>query len=246
MQPNPDVTPGVTPAMRTAVTPAMIAHETERLVDTAAAFANDAILAPSLCAGWSRGHVLSHVARNADGLARVCRAILDGTGETMYAGDDVRDAEIAAGCRRSAAALAADVRESAAALAPLLERLGPEHTGAHAERTPGGRLIAAENVRFLRLRELVFHHVDLHAGFTFAHVAPEVQKLLLDNEVHNVAGVPDPPALTIHTDEGDVYTVGAGTTHVTGSRSGVLAWLGRHQTDGVTSEGTLPEIPSGA
>lgn len=235
---DPDVTP--------AVTPAMVAHETERLLDTAAAFANDAILAPSLCAGWSRGHVLSHVARNADGLARVCRAILDGTGETMYAADDVRDAEIAAGCRRSAAALAADVRESAAALAPLLERLGPEHTGTRAERTPGGRLIAAENVRFLRLRELVFHHVDLHAGFTFAHVAPKVQKLLLDNEVENLRESPAAPSVIIRTHEGDVYTIAEGATEVTGSRSGVLAWLGRQQTGGVTAQGTLPEIPSGA
>ncbi|HEU5144755.1 MAG TPA: maleylpyruvate isomerase family mycothiol-dependent enzyme [Dermatophilaceae bacterium] len=228
------------------VTPAMIAHETERLLDTAAAFANDAILAPSLCEGWSRGHVLTHVARNADGMARVCRAILDDTGETMYAGDDVRDEEIAAGCRRRAADLAADVRESAAALAPLLARLGPDHVGASAERTPGGRRVAAEDVLFLRLRELVFHHVDLHAGFTFAHVAPELQKLLLDHEVERVSGSAKPPSVTIHTREGEVYTIGEGTAHVSGSRAGVLAWLGRQQGEGVEAQGELPEIPTGA
>jgi maleylpyruvate isomerase len=228
------------------VTPQMIAHETERLLDTAAALANDAVLAPSLCEGWSRGHVLTHVARNADGMARVCRAILDGTTETMYAGDDVRDEEIAAGCRRSAADLVADVRESAAALAPLLARLGPDHAGASAERTPGGRRMQAEDVLFLRLRELVFHHVDLHAGFTFAHVAPELQKLLLDNEVERVGQAASPPPLTIHTHEGDVYTVGDGTAHVTGSRAGVLAWLARQQGEGVRARGELPEIPTGA
>jgi maleylpyruvate isomerase len=228
------------------VTPAMIAHETDRLLDTAAAFANDAVLAPSLCEGWSRGHVLTHVARNADGMARVCRAILDGTNETMYAADDVRDEEIASGCRRCAADLAADVRESAAELAPLLARLGPDHVGASAERTPGGRRVAAGDVLFLRLRELVFHHVDLHAGFTFAHVAPELQKLLLDNEVEHVRRSANPPPLTISTREGDVYTVGEGTVPVTGSRAGVLAWLARQQAEGVETEGALPEIPTGA
>ncbi|MGL5853177.1 MAG: maleylpyruvate isomerase N-terminal domain-containing protein, partial [Phycicoccus sp.] len=50
----------------------------------------------SLCAGWTRGHVLTHVARNADGLAALVRAAVDGTGETMYAGDAERDAEIEA------------------------------------------------------------------------------------------------------------------------------------------------------
>lgn len=228
------------------VTPAMIAHETERLVDTAAAFANDAVLAPSLCDGWSRGHVLTHVARNADGMARVCRAILDGTDETMYAGDDVRDADIVAGCRRSAADLAADVRDSADALAPLLARLTPEHAGTSAERTPGGRRIMADDVLFLRLRELVFHHVDLHAGFTFAHVAPEVQKLLLDNEVDNLRGSAAAPSVTIRTHEGDVYTIADGATQVTGTRAGVLAWLGRHQTEGVHAQDALPEVPAGA
>jgi maleylpyruvate isomerase len=164
----------------------------------------------------------------------------------MYAGDDVRDEEIAAGCRRRAADLAADVRQSAATLAPLLARIGPDHVGASAERTPGGRRVPAEDVLFLRLRELVFHHVDLHAGFTFAHVPPELQKLLLDHEVERVSGSAEPPSVTIHTREGDVYTLGEGTAHVSGSRAGVLAWLGRQQAEGVEAQGELPEIPTGA
>ena len=51
------------------------------------------MLAPSLCAGWSRGHVLSHLARNAEALERVCAAATSGTGQTMYESDEVRDAE---------------------------------------------------------------------------------------------------------------------------------------------------------
>lgn len=227
------------------VTPEMIAHETERLVDTAASLANDAVLAPSLCEGWSRGHVLTHVARNADGLARVCRAVLDGSGETMYAADDVRDADIAAGSRRSVRDLTADVRESAEQLAPLLARLGPGQVGASAERTPGGRRIAAEDVRYLRLRELVYHHVDLNAGFTFEHVAPEVLALFLDETVTNLRRHDALTGLTIRTTEGDIHTVRDGATHVSGTRAAVLAWLARGQTDGVRADGPLPDVPPG-
>lgn len=227
------------------VTPEMIAHETERLLDTAASLANDAVLAPSLCPGWSRGHVLSHVARNADGLAAVCRAVLDGTGETMYAGDDVRDDDIAAGCRRSASDLADDVRESAQRLAPLLSRLGPEHEGLGAERTPGGRRIAAEDVRYLRLRELVYHHVDLHAGFTFEQVAPDVLALFLDATFANLSEHALSPGLHVSTSEGDDHVLGDGATRVTGTRAAVLAWLARGQTVGIRADGPLPPIPPG-
>jgi maleylpyruvate isomerase len=104
----------------------------------------------------------------------------------------------------------------------------------------------AEDVLFLRLRELVFHHVDLHAGFTFAHVAPELQKLLLENEVDNLSRSPAAPSVTIRTQEGDVYTITEGATEVTGTRAGVLAWLARQQSEGVHAEGPLPEIPAGA
>lgn len=41
---------------------------TARLAATAAALTDDQVREPSLLPGWSRGHVLTHVARNADGL----------------------------------------------------------------------------------------------------------------------------------------------------------------------------------
>ena len=59
--------------------------------------------AASLCEGWTRGHVLTHVARNADGLAALVRSAVDGTGETMYASPEQRDADIEAGADRPVA-----------------------------------------------------------------------------------------------------------------------------------------------
>ncbi len=127
------------------VTPELVAAETDRLVSTAASFRNDAVLAPSLCEGWSRGHVLSHLARNADALVRVCDVALTGSPDTMY--DDVasRDADIERGARRAADDHATDLRDTAARLAERLEALRPEHAEVRVERTPGGFPIAGRD-----------------------------------------------------------------------------------------------------
>lgn len=229
----------------TDVTPDLIDHETERFLVTAKALADDAVPAPSLCEGWTRGHVLTHVARNADGLVRVTRAVTEDSGETMYAAGDARDAEIEAGHARSAAELAEDVRASAAALAPWLARVGPQHAGLTAPRVPGGPAVPADLVRYLRLRELIYHHVDLDAGFTFHDVDPALAALFLEETVANLRKHPESPALALTTEEGDSYVVGDGTIEVTGSRAGLLAWLARGQTGDVHSAGPLPAIPAG-
>ena len=42
-----------------------------RLLASAAALSDEQLRGPSLLPGWSRGHVLSHIARNADGLSNL-------------------------------------------------------------------------------------------------------------------------------------------------------------------------------
>lgn len=218
--------------------------ETDRVVATAAAFRNDAILAPSLCEGWSRGHVLSHLARNADALSRVCEAVLHGTDATMYDSDEARDADIAAGARRCAADLAEDVRTSAERLAPLLARIGHERAGMTFARTAGASPVPVERLPYMRLRELVFHHVDLDAGYGFGHLSPELARLFLTETVARLRSDPAAPALTVRTDEGETHTIGDGTASVTGSRAGVLLWLTRSRGGGVRCDGPLPDLPS--
>jgi maleylpyruvate isomerase len=227
------------------VTPELVAAETDRLVSTAASFRNDAVLAPSLCEGWSRGHVLSHLARNADALVRVCDVALTGSPDTMY--DDVasRDADIERGARRAADDLATDLRDTAARLAGRLEALGPEHSEVRVERTPGGFPVAVGMVPFMRLRELVFHHVDLDAGYTFASAPAEVVALFVRDAANRLAHDDAPPSLRIVTDEGDEHVVGGGATRVTGPGAQVLMWLARGRTDGVRFDGPVPTLPFG-
>ncbi|MGL5866519.1 MAG: maleylpyruvate isomerase N-terminal domain-containing protein [Dermatophilaceae bacterium] len=148
--------------------------------------------AASLCAGWTRGHVLTHLARNADGLAALVRAAVDGTGETMYAGEAARDADIEAGAVRPLDALVADVESSAATLATALSRLTPEHAERPAERTPGGLTLRAGTLPLLRVREVVYHHVDLDAGFGFGDVEPELVTAFLADEYERLGDAAAP------------------------------------------------------
>ncbi|MDN5766284.1 MAG: maleylpyruvate isomerase family mycothiol-dependent enzyme [Humibacillus sp.] len=231
-----------------------IEAETERVVATAGSLHNDAVLAPSLCAGWSRGHVLSHLARNAEALERVCAAAAFGTGQTMYESDEVRDAEVAAGARRSASVLADDVRVTAEQLAGALASLGPQHASMTVPRTPGGRLITIGSLRFLRLRELVFHHVDLDTGYGFEQLAPPLAQLFLDDAVTRLVAQrasSDPDPLELETEEGSTYVIAPvrperpASVRVAGTRAAMLLWLTRGIDRGLTSNAPLPDLPNG-
>jgi len=217
-------------------------EQTDALLRTARAL--DDMGAPSLCEGWTRGHVLTHVARNADGLGALVRSAVDGTGETMYASPQARDADIEAGADRPASQLLDDVDRTARALADQLPRLGPEQAELRLERTPGQFVVKGKNIPFMRLRELVFHHVDLLGGFGFTDVDPEVQRLLLDEEVRRLRACDPPPDVTLRTPDGDEWSVGAGTASVSGDRGALLGWLGRGLTAGVTGD-PLPRLPEG-
>lgn len=221
---------------------AHLSEQTERLLNTARNLGD--ATAPSLCAGWSRGHVLTHLARNAEGLGRVARAVVDGTGETMYASDAARDADIEAGAGRALPVLVDDVTGTAAALGVELARLRPEHDDIEVERTPGGWMIPGGSIRFMRLREVVYHHVDLDAGFDFADLDSDLLSELLTDEVDRLRRRHQAPSLTIRTDEGEVLRVGDGVDWVTGSRGGVLRWLARHDASRVFGD-VIPDLPKG-
>src|SRR5256885_14871189 len=85
---------------------------TSRLLATAAAPDGDPT-APSLLPGWSRGHVLTHVARNADGLANLLTWAHTGVVTPQHARLEQPDADVPAGLNPPWAAPVADIRETA-------------------------------------------------------------------------------------------------------------------------------------
>jgi len=201
----------------------------------------------TFCAGWSRANVLAHVSSNARGMVRLVRAIVDGEHVTMYASQEARDADVAAGASTPLETLLHDLETTGEQALEALRRLGPEHADVTAERTPGGRVFRGATLPYLRLREVVYHHVDLEAGFTFDDVEPELLGLFLDREVTQLARNPHAPSVRLVSDEGDHYEVGdAPTSTVSGPRSGLVLWLARQMPGGVSGDPAVPEVPPGA
>lgn len=222
-----------------------IAEETERLLRTARAL--DELAVPSRCPGWTRGHVLAHLARNADALTTCVRSAVDGTGETMYASNERRDADIEAGAGRPLEELVEDNRATAERFAAEMGRLHPGVAQVRVERTPGGLSFPARLIPLMRLREVVFHHVDLDAGFGFGGLDSDVLSELLADHVLRLTKRSDTPAFRVRTDEGDTFAVGEDGPLVTGTRGGVLLWLARQDPSAVSTDrpDRLPTLPTG-
>jgi maleylpyruvate isomerase len=220
-----------------------LARHTALLFDTGRAVED--LTAHSLCDGWTRAHVLTHVARNADAIGRLVHWAVTGERREMYPGGrEGRNADIAAGAARPRAEILADLEESSARVNTALEQV----TGATASQEVemrGGALVSAAELPFLRLREVVFHHVDLDAGFGFGQVEPELVEVFLRDAVERLRAHPKAPAVQIRTDRGDAWEVGEGGPTVAGPPAGMLLWLARRRPSEVTAT-LVPDLPRGA
>ncbi len=117
--------------------------------------------APSRLPGWSVGHVLTHLARNADSIGRVLAAAERGETVFRYAAGQ-RDAEIESGATRPADELVADVR----ATIWRLEQAWSTHTRWDGRSREGpDRELEVSQLVFARWREVEVHRVDLGLGY---------------------------------------------------------------------------------
>jgi maleylpyruvate isomerase len=192
---------------------------TDRLLAALDAFTGDAaaLRQPSLLPGWTRAHVLSHLARNADALRRAAEGIQHGGATQMYpGGPESREAEIAAGADRDSAAIRADVAASAAALDATWSAMdGPAWDGIALTRT--GPVQTWRTVA-MRWREVEIHWVDLDIGYGPADwpatfVAPLLPRLTDPERL--APRLPAGVAVDIEaTDSGRRWSVGDGAQRV--------------------------------
>lgn len=221
----------------------LLAHETGRLMRTAAALDDETIRVASLCEGWTRAHVLSHIARNADALGNLVGWAITGTPRAMYDSPDARDADIAAGSTRGAQDIFTDLEDSAARFASAATGLAGAREQAEVEMR-GGRKVLGGQLPSLRLLEVVFHHVDLNAGYTFADADPGFVKRAITNAIERFRASGQSPSITLRSDEGDTWSIGGGDQDVTGSNAALLLWLARGEAAAVSSDAPLPRLPS--
>ncbi len=99
---------------------------------------------PSRLPGWTRGHVMTHLARNADGLRNLAEGAIAGEERAMYPSAEQREADIEAGSGRPAAELHTDIERGARRAgrdvgAPLDRRVGATGLVARVREQPGAR-----------------------------------------------------------------------------------------------------------
>lgn len=140
-------------------------RETDRLLATVRGFDDDDIRRPSLLPGWTRGHLLTHIAQSGDVLRGLVEGIVRGVPALGYASNKARNAAIDAGADRPADELTVDVATSAAAFRAALLSVPETAAGELLFLRPGVQFPIHE-LPVLRLVELVLHHTDLDAGYT--------------------------------------------------------------------------------
>ena len=241
--------PEVDPAKKAAELTARVAAATQAILRTAAGLTDQQAREPSLLPGWSRGHVLTHVARNADGLRNLLVWARTGVVTPQYPDQETRTREIEAGAGRPAADLAKDVEHSAAALAAEGALLADadwaaEVAGLHGDGHPAWYTL------WRRLSEVEIHHVDLVAGYGPADWPGEFAAMRLEGVVANFSGPHCPSARLRVTDSGSEYVIGPPDTEpattVIGPTRELLAWLiGRTAGEELATEpvGALPQPP---
>jgi maleylpyruvate isomerase len=131
---------------------------TALLLDTVSALTDDDVRRPSLLPGWTRGHVLTHLARGADALRNLIE------GRAAYASQEARDAAIEAGAGRAVADLIEDVRATAAAFRESALAQSDDSWTRRVDVLGHGSFPASQ-ILVRRLVEVELHHVDLDAGY---------------------------------------------------------------------------------
>jgi maleylpyruvate isomerase len=152
------------PELQTAAAIDLCRAAHSRLVAAISGLSDEIVTRPSRLPEWTVGHVLTHLARNADGHSRRLEGALRGDEVARYAGGpSQRDQEIEAGALRSGRDLVTDVSTSA-------ERLEEVWSRSVIAGWPNRHLLADDNwptdaSPLRRLREVEVHHVDLGLGY---------------------------------------------------------------------------------
>ncbi|MFI1536971.1 maleylpyruvate isomerase family mycothiol-dependent enzyme [Streptomyces anandii] len=212
---------------------------TERLLTAAAKLDNAGVTDQSRLPGWTRGHVLAHLARNADALVNVLE------GRPMYVSGEARDADIERDAPRPLEAQLADVRESAAR---FQEAGAAPADWSRTVELRNGVTDSAARVPFRRWAEVELHHVDLGIGYELEDLPEEFTERETDFLARRFTGNPDVPPTRL-TDGTRVWSTGreaaAPEVTVTGTPADLLGWLaGRRDGAALTAEGgALPALP---
>ncbi|MEV7434222.1 maleylpyruvate isomerase family mycothiol-dependent enzyme [Streptomyces griseoviridis] len=219
---------------------ASVRDATDRLLSAAAALDNASAAEASRLPGWSRGHVLAHLARNADALVNVLE------GRPMYPSAAARDADIERDAPRPLDVQLADLR----ATADRFQAAGAAPADwSRTVELRNGVTDAAARVPFRRWIEVELHHVDLGIGYELEALPAAFTEREIAFLADRFAGHPEVPSTRL-TDSTRAWSTGsaaqgAPALTVTGPAPDLLGWLaGRRDGAALTvTGGPLPALP---
>ena len=219
-------------------------RESGMLMATVTSLANYELNKPSKCKGWTRAHVIAHLARGADAMTNLATWAVTGQETPAYESREKRDADIEAAAKLSAAALAADLEQANSRLLEAFEAL---KDGVQVETLPtlfSGE-INALSLPARRTTELIVHHDDLDTTWEWHEADPDAVLDAIEVCVRRLQINPDSPGLHIIAGEGEEWTVGDGSYRIEGYYEELLPFLAREQVEeGLQYEGELPKLPT--
>jgi maleylpyruvate isomerase len=140
-----------------------VEESTEALLREVQGWDDDKVITePSGLPGWTVGHVLTHLARNADALTNLLVWARTEVETPAYASPAAREQAIEAGCRRPLAEQLADLRAAHDRFADAAAAMPAAAWAFHLP--PIGQ--SAAGLPWARLREVEVHRVDLARGYT--------------------------------------------------------------------------------
>jgi len=221
---------------------ALLETGTRRLVRTVDAMSDEQWAAPSLLPDWSRGHVVAHLALNAEAMSGALEGVHEGRPVPMYPSDEARDAAIDALSTEAPSVVRDRFLGSSTVVYEWIAELADNLLNVPIERVPGGRTMLAGDLADARVREVEVHHADLGLDHTTADWPPAFVVVLLDARRALHTGTTGFTAHAVDLDRS--WTFGTGGPTVSGPGAALAWWAaGRGSGEGLTSDdGQLPRI----
>lgn len=219
------------------------AAATTRYLEALTLLQDEDMRAPSLLPAWTRGHVVTHVSRNADGLRNLLVWARTGVQASQYPSWEHRNADIDSGSNRSSEQLRRDASDSSARFLQEAARLRQEHWDVLVRPMPGASPISAHEVLKRRRTEVEVHHADLGIGYEASDWPPDFTEMLISRVQEDRAE--GPSMVLSSTDRPGRWEFGRdGGPEIKGTLADLVWWaIGRG--DGlrlVSSTGDLPEL----
>ncbi|MFY9916199.1 MAG: maleylpyruvate isomerase family mycothiol-dependent enzyme [Nocardioidaceae bacterium] len=221
-----------------------LTSSTESLLHSIAGLSDTQAREPSLLPNWSRGHVLTHIARNAEAMMNLLTWARTGVETPMYPSRDKRNADIEAGSGRSAEELVADVRTTAELLQSQLHDTPATSWDNPIVWGSRNRTALGSEIPHLRRIEVEIHHVDLNLDYTLAHLPEDFVEQMLADVTRDYSADHDKPGVVLvgNDDEGR-WMIEPGGPEVSGPPPSLLGWLlGRTEGVGLHSDSPLPTL----